>query len=429
MTKRVCVIGAGPSGIAAGKALLAEGFDPIVFEKSGEVGGNWVYRPEPGHSSVYETTHIISSKTLSQYEDFPMPADYPDYPSHAELRAYFEAYARHFGVDRTIRFHTEVLRATRDPDGRWRLGLRAPDGEREEVCDGLLVANGHHWDPFVPDVRGHFDGRIQHSHAFKRAEPFRGRRVLVVGAGNSACDVAVETSRVAARTCLSVRRGQHIVPKFLFGVPNDVLYAKILWLPRPLRQPLLGLTARVMQGRYARYGLPEPDAGILQMHPTLNSELLYYIRHGRIAVRPGIERFDGPEVRFVDGTSEPFDDVIFATGYKISFPFFDKSFIDWSEALQIPLYRKMIHPEIDNLFFIGLFQPLGCIWPLADYQARIAAKALAGRWRRPDDLAARVRRELEHPHHRFRKERRHSTEVDYHAFRKELLAELDRAAG
>ncbi len=425
--KRACVIGAGPSGIAAAKALLHErpdSVDVVVFEKSQEVGGNWVFRDGPGHSSVYETTHIISSKTFSQYEDFPMPASYPDYPSHAELREYFQAYAGHFGVLPIIRFGTEVLRATPEADGRWRLHIRDAAGERDELFDALLVANGHHWDPFIPSVPGKFDGKIFHSHDFKRAAPFRDQRVLVVGGGNSACDVAVETSRVSKKTLLSMRRGQHILPKFMFGVPNDLLYAKLLWLPRALRQPLLRLGERLSQGDYKQYGLPEPEVGILEMHPTLNSELLYYIRHGRIGVRRGIDRFAGSAVHFTDGASDDIDSVVFATGYKITFPFFDKSFIDWTDALAIPLYRKMIHPQIDNLFFIGLFQPLGCIWPLADYQGRIAARAIAGTWQRPADLAARILREQTHPHYHFQKERRHATEVDYHAFRAELLAEL-----
>jgi len=422
--KRACVIGAGPSGIAAAKALLADGIEVVVFEKSHEVGGNWVFRDGPGHSSVYETTHIISSKTFSQYEDFPMPASYPDYPSHVELREYFQAYAGHFGVVPIIRFGTEVLHAAQDGDRRWRLKIRREGVESEDVFDALLVANGHHWNPFIPTVPGQFTGQILHSHAFKRAEPFRDQRVLVVGAGNSACDVAVETSRVSKKTLISMRRGQHILPKFMFGVPNDLLYAKLLWLPRRLRQPLLRLGERLSQGDYEQYGLPEPEAGILEMHPTLNSELLYYIRHGRIGVRRGIERFSGSTVYFTDGAADELDAVVFATGYKITFPFFDPSFIDWSDALDIPLYRKMIHPQIDNLFFIGLFQPLGCIWPLADYQGRIAARAINGTWKRPADLAARIEHELSHPHYAFKKERRHSVEVDYHAFRKELLAEL-----
>lgn len=424
MQKRVAVIGAGPSGIAALKAALAEGHAVVAFEQGGRIGGNWVFQPQPSHSSVYETTHIISSRRWSSYEDFPMPEDYPDYPSHAQVLAYFDAYVAHFGLAPHIRLRTRVVRALRGETGGWTLSLDTPEGPGEARFDALLVANGHHWDPFLPTVEGRFDGNILHSHAFKRAEPFRGRRVLVVGAGNSACDVAVECSRVAAHVGLSVRRGQHIVPKFLGGRPSDDNHARLNWIPRALRQRLLQFGLRLLQGRYADYGLPEPEVGVLEMHPTVNSELLYFIRHGRIHPRRAIARFDGAEVVFVDGRREAYDDVIFATGYNIRFPFLDAALVPWVDDAQVPLYRKMIPAAVDDLYFIGLFQPLGCIWPLADYQARIAARAIAGRWTRPADLAARIAHEMAHPHYQFQRARRHATEVDYHRFRAELLAEL-----
>lgn len=424
MRKRVAVIGAGPSGIAALKAALAEGHDAHAFEQGERIGGNWVYRPEASHSSVYETTHIISSRRWSSYEDFPMPGDYPDYPSHAQVLAYFDAYVARFGLAPHVRLRTRVERAVRLDGGGWVLELGGEAGAGSERFDALLVANGHHWDPYLPEVPGRFDGGILHSHAFKRAEPFRGRRVLVVGAGNSACDVAVECSRVAGFVGLSVRRGQHIVPKFLRGRPSDENHAGLRWIPSALRQRLLAAGLRLVQGRYADYGLPEPEVGILEMHPTVNSELLYFIRHGRIHPRPGIARFDGPQVVFTDGRAESYDVVVFATGYNIRFPFLDPALVPWVDDTAIPLYRRMIPLAPDDLYFIGLFQPLGCIWPLADHQARIAARAIAGRWTRPADLEARIAHEMAHPHYRFQRARRHATEVDYHRFRAELLSEL-----
>lgn len=267
MHKRVAVIGAGPSGIAALKALLAEGHDAVAFEQGDRIGGNWVFRPGSSHSSVYETTHIISSKRWSAFEDFPMPEEYPDYPSHQQVLAYFEHYVAHFGLAPRIVLDTRVERASRGDDGGWTLQLAGAGTSRGECFDALLVANGHHWDPFLPEVDGRFDGEVLHSHAFKRAQPFRGLRVLVVGAGNSACDVAVEISRVAAHVGLSVRRGQHIVPKFLGGKPGDENNARLLWLPRRLRQWLLGRVLRLVQGRYGDYGLPEPEVGVLENAP------------------------------------------------------------------------------------------------------------------------------------------------------------------
>jgi hypothetical protein len=424
MRRRVAVVGAGPCGIAALKALLAEGHEAVAFEQTGRIGGNWVFRPEPSHSSVCETTHIISSRRWSSYEDFPMPAHYPDYPSHAQVLAYFEAYAQHFGLAPHIRLRVRVERAERDAGGGWTLHLGGESGAGSERFDALLVANGHHWDPFIPEVAGRFDGEVMHSHSFKRAEPFRGLRVLVVGAGNSACDVAVESCRVAGFVGLSVRRGQHIVPKFLRGRPADDNHAGLRWIPGVLRQRLLAAGLRLVQGSYADYGLPEPDVGLLEMHPTVNSELLYFIRHGRIHPRPAVACFDGADVVFTDGRREPYDRVLFATGYNIRFPFLDPSLVPWVDADTIPLYRKMIPDGVEDLYFIGLFQPLGCIWPLADLQARIAARALSGRWRRPSDLGSRIAREQAQPHYRFQRSRRHAVEVDYHRFRAELLAEL-----
>lgn len=421
---RAAVIGAGPSGIAAARALIEEGITPVVFEQGERIGGNWVFRPEVGHSSVYRTTHIISSKTWSAFEDFPMPDDYPDYPSHTQLAAYFEAYARRFGVDRHVRFGRMVIAAIPAGEGRWQVRWREGGIEHVDTFDALLVANGHHHVPNIPEYPGHFAGEMLHSHAYKEAAPYAGRRVLVVGAGNSACDVAVEVSRVASLVALSVRRGQHILPKFLFGRPGDVNYAKLTWMPWRIRQWLLGLTVRIVQGRYADYGLPEPDCGVLEMHPTLNSELLYFIRHGKVHPRPGIARLDGDAVVYADGRREAFDTLIWATGYRTHFPFLAPEITPWLDADRVPLYRKMIPAEHPGLYFIGLFQPLGCIWPLAEYQGRIAARAINGRWRRPHDLAARIAHEMAHPHYPFQRTRRHATEVDYHRFRQELLAEL-----
>lgn len=427
---RIAVIGAGPSGIAAGRNVIQAGFGDglTVFEKSDQVGGNWVFREEAGHSSVYSTTHIISSKYHSAYEDFPFPEGTPDYPAHHHLRDYFQAYARHFHVQEKIRFHTEVLHAEPAAEGGWTLTSRGPDGAtKTEHYEVLMVSNGHHWNPKLPEYPGRFDGEFLHSHQFKRNDPFKGKRVLVVGGGNSAADVAVECSRVAARTCISMRRGHWFMPKFMFGEPGDVVYQKTAWMPSWLRQWLLQTTNVLIQGKHARLGLQTPDYGILEGHPTLNSELYYFIGHGEVTPKVGIARLDGHTVHFADGSAEDFDVIVCATGYKTTLPFFDRALIDFEEKDEVPLWRRMFHAEHRSLYFIGLFQPLGCIWPLADYQAMLACAEISGRYRRPDDLAARIREEIDNPHFRFYKAPRHATEVDYMTFRKELLAELSKA--
>jgi cation diffusion facilitator CzcD-associated flavoprotein CzcO len=425
---RVCVIGAGPSGITAAKNCLAAALDVVVFEKNDKVGGNWVFDASTGHSSVYENTHIISSKTLSQYEDFPMPEDYPDYPNHRQMQAYFEAYARHFEVDKHIRFKHSVEHAQKNADECWTLRVRDAEGaSNEERFDVLMVCNGHHWNPRLPEYPGTFNGTFMHSHDFKRVDDrWRQKRVLVIGAGNSGCDVAVESARVAQSVSLSMRSPQWFIPKFVFGKPSDVFAAETQWLPRWIRQPALTAMLRLLQGPYRRYGLPENKHPALSHHPTANSDLLDFIRHGRIKVKPAVSKLDGDGVVFSDGTREVFDLICACTGFWITFPFFDKDFIDFSHAERVPLYRRMLHPQHKTLYFIGLFQPFGCIWPLSDYQAKLACAEITGDYTRPRDLEAAIA--AERPHYKFEKGLRHSTQVDYHIFRRELRQEL-RSAG
>ena len=420
--KRVCVIGAGPSGLTALKNLREQGLADIVcYEQSDATGGNWVFRPGPGHSSVYETTHIISSRKYSQFDDFPMPDGYPDFPSHTQMLAYFRAYEAHFGLTRFIAFESRVDHVEPDGQGRYRLRVTRHGVTRDEVFDAVLVCSGHHWDPDIPDYPGRFDGEQLHSHAYKSAGTFSGKRVLVIGGGNSACDIAVETARVSAHTALSLRRGYYIIPKLMFGAPTDVIYAKLRRLPKRLRQFLVGAGIRVAMGKWSKYGLQKPDCRPMEMHPTLNSDILNALRHGTVHLRPGIERLEGREVEFSDGHREAFDTLVWATGYRLSLPFFDPAFIDWRGATNIPLYLKMMRADCPGLYFIGLFQPLGSIWPLADCQARIAAKLIAGTLAPPADLEDRVKTEQRQRHWQFERTPRHALEVDFHEFRTELI--------
>jgi hypothetical protein len=416
---RICVIGAGPSGITAVKNLLQVGLTNVVcYEKNNRIGGNWVYSENASHSSVFHTTHIISSKILSQYLDFPMPDHYPHYPSHSQLLAYFESYAQRFGVLDYVRFQTEVLKAERNIQGKW--VVRVSDGSTE-IFDYLLVANGHHWSPRMPQYRGQFAGRLLHSHDFKHNKPFKDERVLVIGGGNSACDCAVETSRVSAFTGLSMRRGYYIVPKFMFGQPTDIINARLTKLPRRLRQWLGQAAYRLNVGDLRNYGLQRPKHWAFEAHPTMNSELLYMIGHGKVHPRPDIERFEGNTVHFVDGSAETYDTIIACTGFDIVFPFFDPQFINYRNT-DVPLYLRVFHPDYRNLCFIGLVQPQGCIWPLSDAQSRLVAQYIAGNYRLPTDLREQAFADARRIKKSYTPSHRHTVEVDYHEHLHELLA-------
>lgn len=423
--KRVCVIGAGPSGITAAKNLLDEGFAVTIYDYGQDVGGNWVFSDQQSHSSVFETTHIISSKALSQYDDFPMPPDYPDYPSHRQLAAYFQNYAKHFKLYDHIQFETLVERCERDSNGKWHVTTSKNGIKKTETFDALAVCNGHHWKPRYPEYPGTFTGKLMHSHDVKRFSEFKDLRVLVIGGGNSACDVAVESSRVSNSTEISWRRGYWVIPKFIFGKPSDTVGGVLRFLPSFLWRKSTSMMIRLLQGKNSTYGLPDPEDDFGFHHPTVNSELFYFIRHGKIKPRPDIDHYEGSKVYFKDGSAGEYDVIVACTGYYISHPFFDPTFLDYSKGA-VPLYLRMLHPTIDNLYFIGLFQPLGCIWPGSELQSKIMARELAGKWKRPDNIGQLAKHEVQHPDFNQIKTPRHTITVNYHAFRKRLLKELGK---
>ncbi|MEL6865028.1 MAG: NAD(P)-binding domain-containing protein [Bacteroidota bacterium] len=413
---RIAIIGAGCSGLASIKNLLQAGLNNIVcYEKNDQIGGNWIYTAKD--SSVCETTHIISSKNLSEFLDFPMPAHYPDYPSHRQVLAYFQAYTQHFGLEQYIRFNTAVRKVAKTNKGQWQLTLA---NGRDELFDALLVANGHHAIPRHPKLPGSFTGTYLHAHDYKTNQDFRDKKVLVIGAGNSGCDCAVEISRVAEKVSISMRRPYYIIPKFMMGRPVDSFNEMALLIPAKIRNVLLKMSLHMQIGPYKSYGLTPPDYPITQCHPVVNSELLYKIRHGKIFPQKGIQNINGDKVRFDDGQEETFDVILAATGYKIAFPFFDPDFIDYSESNRIALYLRMIHPDHQNLFFIGLVQPQGCVWPISDHQAKLVANLLAGRTQLPNNLHQLAQQEADQIAREFINSKRHSLEVHYHPFIKKL---------
>lgn len=426
MKKRVCVIGAGPSGITAIKNISETGVEVVAYDFNQDVGGNWIYNENESHSSVFETTHIISSKSLSEYADFPFPPEVADYPSHDELRTYFQAYAAHFNLYPFIEFNTLVEECTRINDKCWEVKTSSKGKQKVEVFTDLVVCNGHHWKPKLPSYPGTFTGEFLHSHQYKKAAPFTNKNVLVIGGGNSACDVAVETSRVSAKTTISWRRGYRILPKFIMGKPADVFALRMRFLPIRLRNLLAGLLVRLTTGPNSVYGLPAVQHKFGETHPTVNSELLYKIRHGKVKPKPDIDRFDGKNVVFKDGSTESFDAIIACTGFVLSHPFFKKNVIDYSSG-PVPLYLKMFHPEYKNIYFVGMFQPLGCIWPGAEQQSKLAALAINGQWNRPSDIKQRCDREVTNPHMQQIATSRHTITVDFHVFIRDIKAQIRKA--
>jgi dimethylaniline monooxygenase (N-oxide forming) len=410
-----CVIGAGSSGIAAAKRLNDAGIPFDCFEKSDRVGGNWVFGNRNGMSSAYRSLHINTSRARMEYADFPMPADYP----------YFDSYVDHFGLRERIAFETGVERAERGADGVWEVTLDSGETRR---YDALLVANGHHWDPRWPEPRfpGELDGVEMHAHHYVDNTDFRGKNVVVLGMGNSAMDIAVEASHVANRVFLAARRGAHVIPKYLFGRPLDQMGLSPR-LPWAVRQKVLAGILRSTTGDMERYGLPKPDHRIGEAHPTISSEILSRLYHGEITPKPNIARLEGDSVRFEDGSVERADVVVYCTGYKVTFPFFDPDFLS-APGNDLPLFRRVFHPAIPNLFFIGLLQPLGAIMPLAEAQGGWVAEYLRGGYALPPgpELREDVERERRRMFKRYVASKRHTMQVDYDDYLLDLERELKR---
>jgi cation diffusion facilitator CzcD-associated flavoprotein CzcO len=424
----IAIIGAGSSGIAACKNLIQCGFENItVFEQSDKIGGNWVYTEDVKHSSVYETTHIITSKHHSNYLDFPMPDSYPDYPSHWLMAEYYNNYADKFGVTPKVKFNTTVLNITRTDDGKWSIETQFNGVTGKAIFDVLIVSNGHHWNPRYPAYEGKFDGEFIHSHLFKNNKPYAGKRVMVIGAGNSGCDAAVEICRVAKKSYISMRRGYHFIPKFVFGQPADVIANKFQWVPDFLLDMVYDLVLRLENGDITKFGLQRPDHGVRQSHPVSNSELLYYIRHGEITPKPDVARLDGKKVHFKDGSVEELDVIIAATGFKVTFPFFDKTLVDFEDK-DVRLYKRIFHPDYRNLMFVGLIQASGCFWKLADFQSRLLANYLSGNYRLPENMNQKIDAEIEANRKWYTRSARHLIEVDYFKYSAEIIKETPRSA-
>jgi cation diffusion facilitator CzcD-associated flavoprotein CzcO len=293
----------------------------------------------------------------------------------------------------------------------------------------VLVANGHHWDPRWPEPSfpgsENFPGEQIHAHYYRTPEVFDGKRVVVLGIGNSATDIAVEASRTARATYLAMRRGAWIIPKFLFGMPTDHLTDSPL-ARGPFRIQKLGMRTmlRIAVGKMTDYGLPEPDHDILEAHPTVSDDLLSRLGHGDITVKPSISRFDGSVVGFTDGTSVEADVVVYCTGYKVTFPFLDDTVVRAVDN-HIDLYRRVVAPDRPGLYFIGLLQPIGAIMPLAEAQAHWVADLINGRVTLPSyaEMRGQIAQYDAALRKRFVASKRHTIEVDFHAYRAELEKE------
>jgi cation diffusion facilitator CzcD-associated flavoprotein CzcO len=427
---KVCIIGAGPSGFSTAKRLKDHAIPYDCFEASDEIGGVWYFNNPNKESACYQSLHIDTSKWRLAFEDFPVPKDWPDFPHHAQLFQYFKDYVDHFDLRRTITFNTRVTKAERSGD-LWKVTLST--GETRDY-DVLIVANGHHWDQRVPTYPGTFDGPHFHSHQYR--DPFdpmdmRGKNVVVVGMGNSAMDIASELSQrsICKTLFVSARRGVWVLPKYMHGVPADKAAAPP-WLPRPIALSLARGAIKKAIGNMEDYGLPKPDHQVLEAHPSVSGEFLTRAGCGDIKMKPAIKALEGKRVRFADDSVEDVDAIIYATGYNISFPFFVENTLKPDEENRFPLFKRMMKPGVNNLFFMGLAQPLPTLVNFSEQQSKLVASYLKGEYAppAPDEMDLVTAKDEAYYLGPYYKAARHTIQVDFGHYCADLKREIARGA-
>lgn len=423
----VCIIGAGSSGVAAAKALKEKRVEFDCFEIGSNIGGMWRYENDNGMSSAYRSLHIDTSRVNLGYSDFPIPDHYPDFLSHFEVIDYLEAYADRFGVRPHITFNTKVEDVKPNHDRSWSVRLSTGEIRRYRA---VIVANGHLWDPRTAEFPGTFDGDSVHSHHYRTADPYKGKNVLIVGIGNSAVDIAVDVCKGANKTFLSTRRSAWVMPKYIMGLPIDrwlAFFSRRLKLPTTWSRTIVKRIAYMVTGDQQRFGIPRPEHAIWREHTTLSQELIPYCGHGWINIKPNVKQLEGMDVSFEDGSREAIDAIIYATGYKTTFPFLSPEVFSVRDG-EAALYRRMLALERPGLYVLGLIQPVGPTIPLVEVQAKWLASVLADDTALParERMEAEVRAHREEIARRYLGSARYTLEVDGRRYRKQLFGDISR---
>ncbi|WP_161139245.1 flavin-containing monooxygenase [Propylenella binzhouense] len=422
--KHFAVIGAGAGGLCAAKNLLARGVDATIFEIGSRIGGLWAYENDSGRSPAYRSLHINSEAKVSSFIDFPFPEDTPLYPDTSQMERYFREYADHFDLTRRIKFHSEVVKI--EPEGaRYRIVLK---NGQSQVFDGVVVASGHQSIPRHPPQIEGFTGEYLHSNAYRVPEPFAGKRVMVIGPGNSGVDIAADICTVTEQTILCARSPVLVMPRLMFGVPQSRILTKFEkpWLPWRVRVWLRTMLTRIFHGRMEQWGFRTPNT---RTHPISHPTLISHIAWERIKVKPGIERIDGKVVHFVDGTSAEVDSIIAATGYETDLPFLPEGTSPVS-GTRLDLYNRVVHPGLPNVFFIGYFDVTGgANIRMMDDQAEYIAAAASGALKLP--TKAEMEKAIADDHawqaKQFPDSPRYGLELDPRRYRKALARDYAKS--
>uniref|UniRef100_A0A0R3RRI2 Flavin-containing monooxygenase n=1 Tax=Elaeophora elaphi TaxID=1147741 RepID=A0A0R3RRI2_9BILA len=421
MLARICVVGAGASGLTATKICLENGLQVVCFEKSCDIGGLWRYKPGscPGEGTVMKTTTINTSKEMAAFSDFVPPPEMPNFMSHTQMLAYFRSYADHFKLLEHINLRHEVIRIERhekyEETGKWNVTYRSisDDVTQTENFDGVLLCCGHHTIPYWPEPfpgQDKFQGEIIHSHDYRESFPYRDKTVVLIGIGNSSGDIAVDLSRSSKEVYLSTRSGSWVLRRVWDGgepidsvFVNRFMYTVMKFVPNCLLHRSYERKLN-QQFDHGRYGLKPKHHALLQ-HATINDDLPARIAYGTVVSNV--------------------DTVIFGTGYSFQFSIVEDGNVIPVTDNDVDLYLHMYPAQLSSkntLAVIGLVQPVGSIMPVSEMQARLYCQVIAGHCKLPgkEGMKKDIKRQKEIMASRFLKNRRHTLEIDYVSYMDQL---------
>ncbi|MDH3701716.1 MAG: NAD(P)-binding domain-containing protein [Alphaproteobacteria bacterium] len=427
--KRIAVIGAGASGLCVSKYLLQAGFDVTIFEIGTQIGGLWCYQNDNGRSSCYRTLHINTSKGVTHFHDFDFAPDVQAFPDHRDMHAYLKTYADHFGVTPHIRFKTPIaaVRPAFTPgEGEPLWEVETAHGEILEF-DTVIACTGHLTKPLhVPMFQNDFTGEYVHSHDYREPGDFVGKRICVVGVGNSGCDIVSDVCVPSPRTVLVARSGVQVLPKLFFGLPfTDITnHLQRDWIPDWLRSRLIRFMTYAVHGDMTKLGFKPLTE---RAHVTSNATVVGHIAYRRIEVKQGIDRIDGKTVHFSDGTAEEFDTLIAATGYLIDLPYLSPAVLPIVDNT-IDLYQRIAPPGLPGLYFMGMFNTNTALNMIYEYQARWIRAIEAGEANLPpdDEMRAAIEAKRRWAQENYKASPRHTIEEEVVPYRRDLRRSLKR---
>ncbi|HLV98307.1 MAG TPA: NAD(P)/FAD-dependent oxidoreductase [Ktedonobacterales bacterium] len=373
----VIVVGAGPAGLAAGACLKQRGITPLILEAGDAPGYTWI--------RLYDRLHLHTVKALSGLPGFPMPRDFPRYPSRAQVVEYLTAYSQHFGL--TIETNCPVTSAAPEADG-WR--VTTPRGDYS--AQALVSATGVFSQPMsatYPD-QALFSGHVLHASAYKNAAPFAGQRVLIVGAGNTGAEIALDLAEHGVTPTIAIRAGANVVPLNLLGVPIQRWAHVINALPHSVTSLVAPVLLRRSAQRQERAGVPRPAYSVLERPgiPIIGLDLLHYAQQGTVRVAGAIQRFTPTGVRFANGDQADFNSIILATGYRPALGYLADA-VPLDEAGR-PALDGVRAANVPHLYFVGMnYGLLGTLFNIsreAPLVADLIAKELSASG--PADQAA-----------------------------------------